>query len=547
MPLDTNQVLGLYINRLTASDQEVKQLKAALKGNLLTPTDDPEGYNEARVIGKKGTKTWNIDAMGYPSAIALCSTPNDVSECLKFYRKHCFSPGDKKQAIPLCIACGRHSHQSLKSDSFVIDLSLMRGVKVNPEEKYVDVPGGSLQRDIDEATAPYNLATTAGHVGSTGCGGLIIQGGHGFLERVFGLAIDNLLEVDVVTPDGNLITADEKTNSDLFWAIKGGGGNFGVVTRFRLRLHPIPPKIFAGQRVHMPLGGWFKNRSFLIQKFASVTVESKDNKAGGLLVLPCAGPVVEMLLYVDDPEVGKKYFAKHRKEIGWPISDNMKPRSYHNEIQKFAPDEKGNYYMTGILLPKMSPKLAETLDALVSGSFEYYANSSCVIMVAPMGGAVSDKNETDTANPHRDVGFWIIVIGSWKGQPRTDYYIQNRRKSVAWVRKVKELLTPFAKGHYAVLGEVGVHAEGGKEEESKGEVSKVEEENAKTEDDTKNLTDEDLDKYREAELEKGMCEMATGLSKRNVYGKNLAKLQRIKKQYDPENIFRMNDNIIPKA
>mmetsp|Transcript_11520 Transcript_11520/g.18970 ORF Transcript_11520/g.18970 Transcript_11520/m.18970 type:complete len:236 (+) Transcript_11520:727-1434(+) len=216
------------------------------------------------------------------------------------------------------------------------------------------------------------------------------QGGHGYLERVHGLGIDNLLQAEVVTADGSILTASAKENPDLFWAIKGGGSNFGVVTRFRLQLHPIPASIFAGRRVHAPMGiGWFPNRAKLIEQFAKITAESKDNKATGILTLAVGGAVVEFLAYIDEENKGKSYFAVHRKRVGFPVKDNMRGMDYHKEIQKTVHSARGNYYVKGKMVEKMTPELAKALAKITAKEEKPGHGCKCQIRIIAIGGKAS--------------------------------------------------------------------------------------------------------------------------------------------------------------
>mmetsp|Transcript_20320 Transcript_20320/g.45872 ORF Transcript_20320/g.45872 Transcript_20320/m.45872 type:complete len:536 (-) Transcript_20320:42-1649(-) len=516
---------------LPGPKEDQEKLRNTLNGRLYTFDDNDRRtmYDEIR-SGSNGTKTWNVDGMGKPAAIAACQSAADVSAAVAFCARHCHPHG-----VRTCVAGGRHSHQCMANGSFVIDLSGLKGITVNEAEGHVDVMGGSLQGDIDEATEPYGLATTAGHVASTGCGGLIVQGGHGYLERKFGMVIDNLLQVEMVVADGGIVVADEEQNTDLFWAIRGGGGNFGVVVRFRIRLHPVPGKIYAGQRIHAPLGAgsWFPDRATLVRAFSRVTAESEDDNATGLLVMPCGGPVIENLVYIGPMEDGEQYFAKHKNEVGYPLLDNMKGRSYHLDVQRFAPAGGGNFYMAGVLVPKMSDRLAEALGHCVTSANGPGRKTNCLVFVLPMGGAVSSKMPEDTAYPHRTSLLWVLIQGEWIGDPGTPEYEERRARVVAWCGMVKENITPFSIGHYGVLSEVDTHGNAG--ENVKDEKERTSAENAVN----------DGGAVGNRDTNAGFCAMTLG-GKRNVYGPNLPRLRGIKKRYDPDNLFNVNDNILPE-
>src|SRR5271157_5646929 len=197
--------------------------RASMRGEVLEPSD--AGYNEAR-------KLYNAMIDKRPSLIVRCVDVADVIACVNYARDN---------SILLAIRGGGHNGPGLGScdGGLVIDLSRMRGVKVNPTARTAQVAGGCVWGDVDHATHPFGLAAASGIISTTGVGGLTLGGGIGHLSRKCGLTIDNLLSVDVVLADGRFVTANDTQNQDLFWAVRGGGGNFGVVTSFTFRLHPV--------------------------------------------------------------------------------------------------------------------------------------------------------------------------------------------------------------------------------------------------------------------------------------------------------------------
>ena len=409
----------------------------------------------------------------------------------------------------LAVACGRHSHLCLPNDALVVDLSLLRDVHVDVAARTVDVGGGCLQQEVDAATREHGLAVTCGHAGSTGVGGLVLQGGHGYLERAFGLAIDNLLEVDVVLASGDMVTASAEEEADLFWAVRGGGGNFGVVTRFRFQLHAMPDLIYCGMRLHVPLGrAWFPDRHEIINSWSSLILDG-PRQASGLLIMPVGGPIIESLLYVGDADEGRDFFAKHRATVGYPLRDTLKPQNYFDVMQKMAPDNAGAYYMSGVLLDDMTNETAEALSSVVQKVNGPGKHTSCAVLLLPMGGAVNEVDADATANPHRDSSFWVLIQGEWQGKPGTAEYDDARSRVVEWTRRVKAAVKDSTSGAYGVLGEVAQHAADGE--------------------------DDDVGHFQAM------------MADRNVYGANLARLQAIKAVYDADNVFTVNDNIVPKA
>jgi len=262
-----------------------------------------------------------------------------------------------------------------------------------------------------------------------------------------------------------------------------------------------------------------------------VTAESNDDNATGLLVMPCGGPVIENLVYVGPVEDGERYFAEHKKEVGYPLRDNMKGQSYHLDVQRFAPPSGGNFYMAGVLLPEMSDGLAETLSDCVASANGPGKKTNCIVLVMPMGGAVSRKNSEDTAYPHRTSLLWVLIQGQWMGDPGTPEYDERRARVLAWCRMVKEKITPFSISDYGVLSEVDTH--GNAEDSVKDEKDRAAENAVNDGGDVGNR-----------DANEGAFAMMLG-GKRNVYGPNLPRLRGIKKRYDPDNLFDVNDNILP--
>lgn len=493
------------------------ELRSLLGSRLVTPGQ--ELYDAARGDPKvegvdwngRFRQTWNLDDVGFPSAIAIVESVEEVQAVVRYAAKHCLPAGKR-----LCVAAGRHSHQCILDDTFVLDLQRLNFIEVMPDQKIAKVSGGAQQGELDLACEPHGLATTAGHNASTGCGGLIIQGGHGFLERKFGMVVDNLLEVDIVLADGRLVTANSSVNPDLFWAVRGGGGNFGVIVRFTLQLYPLSD-VYAGVRVHVPLGfGPFKSREDLFAQFIDKTLQGPD-EATGLMVLPCGGPVVEMLLWVGEVEDGKAYFDS--KAVGWPLLENsMGIKKYHSEVQRFyPPGNKNAVYQSGVLLTEVSEGAIAKITEAVSG--QRAPNSASAIIILPLGGKVGTVAADATAYAHRAMKIWVLISGNFP--PGDDV---QREKVVQWVRDVKAEMLPFShSAAYGVLSEVQAHDATPPKEKQESKLS---------------------------ESDGGaigcMLNTVDTVGKRNIYGGNLPRLQQIKSKYDPRNLFSVNDNIVPK-
>ena len=216
------------LQQATLDEDAIERLDQSLTGELIRPTD--EMYDEAR-------KVWNGLIDKHPALIARCANAEDVVTAVNFAREH---------DVLLSVRSGGHNvaGRALCDDGLVVDLSPMRGVRVDPIRRTVQVQGGATLGDIDRATQPFGLAVPIGLVSATGIGGLTLHGGIGWLMRKYGLTIDNLLSVDIVTADGQLRKASETEHADLFWAIRGGGGNFGIVTSFEFRAYPVGPQVW---------------------------------------------------------------------------------------------------------------------------------------------------------------------------------------------------------------------------------------------------------------------------------------------------------------
>eukprot|EP00128_Syssomonas_multiformis_P010748 Colp12_sorted_trinity150504_noHs@5022 len=206
------------------------ELRQVLGDRLYLPSD-PLFHNARYGIpadGHNWKETFNLDALGLPAAIASCKSVEDVQACVRYAALNLVN----HEKIRIAVAAGRHSHMCMVDDAFVIDLGLMKNVSVDSEKRLAFVDAGCLWGEVDSACEPFNLAVTAGHNATTGVAGLTLQGGHGFLERKLGLTVDNLEELDIVTPDGTFHQGvNATTNPDLYWALRGGCGNFGVVTK----------------------------------------------------------------------------------------------------------------------------------------------------------------------------------------------------------------------------------------------------------------------------------------------------------------------------
>jgi FAD/FMN-containing dehydrogenase len=446
-----------------------------MDGRLLRPGD--EGWDDAVLI-------WNGMVAQQPALVAQPESARDVAAAVRFAYDH---------GVLLSIKCGGHNiaGTAIAEDGLTIELSRMRDVVVDPEAKLAHVGAGCRLRDVDRATQEHGLATVLGFISDTGVGGLTLGGGLGYLTRRFGWAVDNLEAVEIVTADGQICTANRDENADLFWAIRGGGGNFGVVTRFTFRLHEVGPTVFGG------LIAWpFDRADEILSAYRMLTAEAPRELSAWLVLMrapaePFVPPewhgercCVMAVCYSGDPAEKDAAVAPIR-ELGDPAVDLLQEWPYVMQ-QSFLDDSEPNgahYYWKTEYLAELSEDLLSTLRDLAA---------DCPIRDAQVGllhldGALNERDWDDGAVGNRDARFAIGVNGMWEpGEPDADAYRE-------WIRAGWKRIMPFATGGNYV--------------------------NFQTADDDQVPAD--------------------------AYGKNYERLRRVKAKYDPDNLFRVNRNIPP--
>jgi FAD/FMN-containing dehydrogenase len=377
----------------------VQELRDALRGDLLQPGD--EGYEEAK-------SPWNGAHGGRePAMIARCTGTADVIAALGFARAH---------DLTVAVRGGGHSVAGLSTcdGGMVIDLGPMRNVRVDPAARRAFVGPGAVWGDVDHESQQFGLATTGGLVTSTGVAGFTLGGGIGWLQRQYGLACDNLVGADVVTADGRLVHASADENADLFWGLRGGGGNFGIVTSFELSLHPVGPEVYAGP-LFLPadaagdllrfLREWAPNAPDSITTAISLATapplpvipEEWHGKKVAILIAVCAGPV-------EDGEA----LCRDLRTVAEPVADLIHPMPYsfiQGLIDPLWP--KGiNAYFKAANLARLSD---ETIDSLTSLHLDT-PGPQCEIHVHQMGGAVARVGQTETAFPERSMPFVLNAV-----------------------------------------------------------------------------------------------------------------------------------------
>jgi FAD/FMN-containing dehydrogenase len=291
------------VERPTAGtgSQDVMQLRRGFDGQVLLPDED--GYHQAR-------RVWNAIVDRRPAVIARCASPSDVAAAVRFA---------VKRDLEIGVRCGGHSvlGLSVPEAGLMVDLSLLRSVRVDPERRRAWVAGGALLGDLDRASQPFGLATTSGNVSDTGVGGLTLGGGMGWLARRFGLACDNVTRFQVVTADGEIVEASEAENGELFWGLRGGGGNFGVVTEFEFELHAAGTAALIADRFYMlqdaprVLRVW---RELIAEAPRQATLTAWTGTAGDWPYLPPGhrnSPLASVgYVYVGEPHRGRTYWGR---------------------------------------------------------------------------------------------------------------------------------------------------------------------------------------------------------------------------------------------
>jgi hypothetical protein len=454
----------------------IDKFKAEMRGELITPADDQ--FESSR-------KIWNGMIDKKPVLIARCAGVEDVINAVKFSKEH---------NLLFSIRGGGHNvaGTAIAEGGLVIDLSAMRTVTVDPEQRVAHAEGGVRLGDLDYETQKFNLAAPSGLVSETGVAGLTLHGGVGWLLRKHGLTIDNLLSANVVTADGQLKKASENENSDLFWAIRGGGGNFGVVTGFEFKLHPVGPKVWMSVPMY-PL-----DRA---KEVMSACCGYMQNAPEDLMVLGVywsapevpevpeqyhGAPVVILLgCYTGPFEEGEKVIAPLR-EIGSPIADLSAPMTWV-EAQKFLDEdypEGAFYYWKSIYMDHLN---GEVLEALSRHAGERPSPESS-IDVWMLGGAMNRIGPTDTAFCKRDAPYMLGIEANWNNR-------EEASANINWAKNVVKDMQRFTRGG-SYLNFPGF----------------VEE--------------------KEALLQ-------------GSYGPNLERLREIKAKYDPSNLFAGTLNIEP--
>ncbi|HEY7623153.1 MAG TPA: FAD-binding protein [Solirubrobacteraceae bacterium] len=453
---------------------EIEELRTRFRGALVRPGE--EGYDEAR-------RVWNGEIDRHPALIARCVGADDVVEAVGFARE---------RGLRVSVRGGGHAvaGHAVCDDGLMIDLSLMRAVSVDAEARRARAAGGALWADLDGATTQAGLATTGGIVSHTGIGGLTLGGGLGHLMRKHGLTVDNLVAVDLVTAAGERLRIDAENDAELFWGLRGGGGNFGIATALEYRLHPIAPLLLAG-----PMFWALADAPALLAFLCDFLPDAPDELgvtmtitlAPPLPFLPAdqlGRPVIGLVVsWSGDVADGEQAIAPLRA-IGTPVADLVRPVPYvalQSMLDGGAPHGLG-YYWKSHRLEGFSDEVIESLMARAA-----LLSPGAQIHGWAMGGAVSRVDPAASAVGARAIGLDVSFVGAWPSG-------SDGEALKAWIRESWDLLRPHSTGVYANF-----------------------------------ISDEG----------------AAGVAA--AYGERVARLTALKDRYDPANLFSMNANIPPST
>jgi FAD/FMN-containing dehydrogenase len=459
--------VGLDGRQVTLSGGDVQDLRAGLHGELLAPGQ--EGYDAAR-------RLWNAAFDKKPALIARCADAADVQHAVRFAAAH---------GLLTAVRGGGHSlsGQSGCDGGLLISVAAMREVRIDRTARLAHVQAGSLLGPVDQAAQAAGMATVLGTVADTGVAGLTLGGGEGRLSRKHGLTIDNLEAVDVVTADGRSLHVSATDNPDLFWAVRGGGGNFGVATAFTYRLHEIVPLLYGGTLTYP-----YADAGQMLRSYADIMAHAPDELSAdvALTVDPVQQQrVIEFDVCYCGPAADAERVVAPLRKLGKPLRDQLAAAPYTKlQGSDEAPGASTiGAYVKGGLVYGLTPAL---IDAAVD-YIESHPSNNFEIEFGANGGAVGRVAPRDTAFFGRGSSHTLLAFAFWKVPG------EGAEASTAWVRGAWAQLEPHTRGNYI------------------------------------NLTSTD---DRETRVHA-------------AYGDNYARLAELKKRYDPKNLFRLNANIKP--
>lgn len=409
------QAKGVERSATPLDPAAIRKLTSDIVGHVITPDDSQ--YEAARLI-------FNRAFDRRPAVIVCCAGPSDVARTLDFARS---------QKVPLAVRSGGHSRigYGMCDGGVVIDLSGMKRVEVDAGKRVARAEAGALVRDLDEATQRFALATTSGGCPTVGIAGLTLGGGEGRLMEKYGAACDNLLSAQVVTVDGRQVEASQRSNPDLFWAIRGGGGNFGIVTSLEYQLYPVG-EVVSGALLY-PAG----RSPELLQALVTFLAGAPDEMDAFAQLLPSErGPRLRIdICYCGDPRMGNDVVRPLRALK--PQVDSVKVMSYL-EAQSaggflLAPVA---HFQTNLFLPELREAAIAAITTAINN-----APATCKVIIVPLRGAVSRVALSDTAFALRHQGYEVDITGVWSASA-------EKADAVRWVQATRDNLRPFAHGVY---------------------------------------------------------------------------------------------------
>jgi len=461
--------------------KEIEQLRVSMRGRLLLP-GEPD-YDKARVI-------FNGMFDRHPALIARCRGVADVIDAVRFARRH---------HLLTAVRAGGHSvaGNSTCDDGLVIDVSLMSSVTVDRNRRIARVQGGATWGDVDRETQAFDLATPGGIVSHTGVAGLTLNGGIGWLRNRYGLTCDNLVSAEVVTANGDVLTASANENADLFWGLRGGGGNFGIVTSFEFALHPVGPLVatvfsmYPMAATRDILKRW---REWIASAPDEASTEIVTWTAPAAATLPPAvhdqAVVIAAGVYVGDAQEGLRVLEPLR-QFGKPLGEIAGAIPYRSVQSAFDASLPNTGEVLAYWKSLYLDHLTDSAIEIMADRAENRSSRSTMVFVQHLGGAVRRVRQDETAFPTRDAAFVMNFMGDWRDPRETPQHI-------AWVREAWSRLAPHSTGA-VYLNYVG--------QEERDADSLV----------------------------------------RSAFGSNYDRLAQIKRKYDPTNLLRLNQNIKPAS
>ena len=469
-------IISLSGEPINISESDISSFRKYFSGQLLTKADN--NYDEVRLI-------WNGMINKHPAFIARCKNSKDVSLAVKFARYH---------NLLTSVRGGGHNvaGNSVCENGLMIDLSLMNNVTVDKKNMTAKVGPGCTLGNADAETQKYGMVIPAGIVTSTGVAGLTLGGGFGWLSRKWGLTCDHLISTEVVTAEGEIIKVSDKENPDLFWGLKGGGGNFGIVTSFEFNLRELGPEITGGLIIYK------LEDTEKVLSFYNEYISSAPREVTTVLVYRYCPPAP----FIKEEFHGKPIFAigalyagqtdkglevlKPIKQFGSPIGDGIVPKPFvtHQAMLDAGQPKGASYYWKSEYLKEVSQNLSEKFVEQTFGM----SSTSSIIGAFQLGGAITDIGEDKTAYSFRDAGYAININTQWQKNSEPE-------KHLSWARKTQQLASPYSMGSGYI--------------------------NFASADETQERV---VATYRTKKYEK---------------------LVALKRKYDPDNFFRLNQNIKP--